>query len=136
MPYRDFTLQDEQKTEKRLSDCLRSDVYTLMDFWASWCGPCRAAIPHVKELHERYGDRLDVISVSVDKKESEWLGAVKVEKMPWRQFIVPVDKMKEATEGYQFSSIPTLVVIAPDGTIQFETNEADEIDEFLSRNLN
>lgn len=136
VPYRDFTLQDEQKTEKRLSDCLRSDVYTLMDFWASWCGPCRAAIPHVKELHERYGDRLDVISVSVDKKESEWLGAVKVEKMPWRQFIVPVDKMKEATEGYQFSSIPTLVVIAPDGTIQFETNEADEIDEFLSRNLN
>lgn len=90
----------------------------------------------MKELHERYGDRLDVISVSVDKKESEWLGAVKVEKMPWRQFIVPVDKMKEATEGYQFSSIPTLVVIAPDGTIQCETNEADEIDEFLSRNLN
>ena len=44
--------------------------------------------------------------------------------------------MKEATEGYQFSSIPTLVVIAPDGTIQCETNEADEIDEFLSRNLN
>ena len=81
-------------------------------------------------------DECMLVFLRKGKKESEWLGAVKVEKMPWRQFIVPVDKMKEATEGYQFSSIPTLVVIAPDGTIQCETNEADEIDEFLSRNLN
>jgi thiol-disulfide isomerase/thioredoxin len=90
--------------------------YLLIDFWASWCGPCRAAIPKVKELYSEYKDKgFDVLSVSIDDDKGAWRKAMKDENMPWEQLLSP-DKDKTMKQ-FQFSGIPTMYLIDPAGNI-------------------
>ncbi|MEO9022874.1 MAG: TlpA disulfide reductase family protein [Ginsengibacter sp.] len=90
--------------------------YLLIDFWASWCGPCRAAIPKVKELYSEYKNKgLDVLSISIDDDKGAWRKAMKEENMPWEQLLSP-DKDKTMKQ-FQFSGIPTMYLIDPDGKI-------------------
>jgi thiol-disulfide isomerase/thioredoxin len=90
--------------------------YLLIDFWASWCGPCRISIPKVKELYAQYHPKgFDVLSVSIDKDESAWRKAMADEKMPWEQLLSP--DMDKTMQQFQFSGIPTMYMIDPDGKI-------------------
>lgn len=90
--------------------------YLLIDFWASWCGPCRQAIPKVKELYSQYHDKgFDVLSISIDADKSAWRKAMKDENMPWEQLLSP--DMDKTMEQFQFSGIPTMYFIDPDGKI-------------------
>ena len=90
--------------------------YLLIDFWASWCGPCRAAIPKVKELYIEYKEKgFDVLSISIDDSKDAWRKAMKEENMPWEQLLSP-DKDKTMKQ-FQFSGIPTMYLIDPAGHI-------------------
>lgn len=90
--------------------------YLLVDFWASWCGPCRQAIPKVMELHEQYKAKgLEVVSISIDTDKKAWEKAMADEKMPWEQ-LLSNDKDKTMAL-YQFSGIPTLYLIDREGKI-------------------
>ena len=81
-PYRDIaaptpagdTLSLRQAVEDPANKCV------LVDFWASWCGPCRKAIPHVRELYRKYPKELQVFSVSLDEKPEEWKKAMAEKK--------------------------------------------------------
>lgn len=89
----------------------------VLDFWASWCGPCRAEIPHLKELYEAFAEKgVEILSVSIDKKESDWRKALAEEKMPWPQVQAP-GSGKEVMKQYQFSGIPHILVIDKEGRI-------------------
>ena len=90
--------------------------YLLIDFWASWCGPCRQAIPKVKELYkEKQADGFEVVSISIDENEKAWRKAMEEEKMPWGQLLTP---NKDSTmKQFQFSGVPTLYMVDPDGKI-------------------
>ncbi len=133
--YKDFTLLDVNKQECKLSGKLNPDKYTLIDFWASWCGPCRMAIPHVKELHREYDGKLDVISVSLDSDEQAWRKAMEKEDMPWLQLWADQTYAKGVQTPYNITGIPFLLLISPDGKIAFGGHDPDSLSQFLSTTL-
>jgi peroxiredoxin len=90
--------------------------YLLVDFWASWCGPCRQAIPKVKELYESYKAKgFEVVSISIDTDKNAWQKAMKEEAMPWEQLLS--DNKDKTMEQFQFSGIPTMYLVDTEGKI-------------------
>lgn len=133
--YTDFAVLDTDGKEVKLSALLDSNKYTLIDFWASWCAPCRAAIPHVKELHKKYSDKLNVLSVSLDSDEKPWRKAMEKEQMEWKQLWADKERVNGVKDPYQIKGIPFLLVIDPSGKIAFAGHGSDELSYFLSKNL-
>ncbi|MDE6065667.1 MAG: TlpA family protein disulfide reductase [Duncaniella sp.] len=90
----------------------------IVDFWASWCGPCRAEIPSLKKIYDEFkdNDRVAFLSISIDSDKDAWLKAVKKEAMPWEQLLAP-NAGQQALKTYQISGIPHIICIAEDGTI-------------------
>ena len=90
--------------------------YVLIDFWASWCGPCRKAIPEVKTLYTQYKEKgFEVLSISVDTDNAAWRRAMSEEAMPWTQVLSP-DKNKTLAD-FMIIGIPTLYLIDREGKI-------------------
>ncbi len=88
----------------------------LIDFWASWCGPCRQAVPKVKDMYSKFGDKgFEVVSISIDDSKSSWKKALTEEKMPWQQWLSP-DK-NQTMKKFLFSGIPTLYLVDRNGKI-------------------
>ena len=116
--YADFEFTDDKGNKVRFSDILGKGKYVMIDFWASWCGPCRADLPHLKEVYNLYHPSgFEVISVSMDDNKQQWLKAVKEEKMPWLQ----VSNLKAFSGAlsklYNFDGIPTCILVDPEGKI-------------------
>lgn len=128
--YNDFTAYNADKEKVQLSSFVEKGKYTLIDFWASWCGPCRWAIPKVKALYEANKERLNVISCSLDEKEDKWREAMKQENMPWQQLWVNMKEpmVKDLSYGYMISSIPRLMLISPEGKIVCSTHIPEELE--------
>lgn len=89
----------------------------VLDFWASWCGPCRKEIPNMKKLYEEYKPRgVEFLSVSIDAKKEAWQKALSEEKMAWPQGWT-ADAGKTVMDTYQFGGIPFILVIDKDGNL-------------------
>lgn len=109
-------LLPDGKTMK-LSD-LRGNI-VLLDFWASWCGPCRRENPHVVGLYEKYKDRgFTVMSVSLDKDRALWLQAIETDKLSWPNHVSDLGFWaSKAAKLYGVSGIPFTVLIDKEGKI-------------------
>lgn len=102
---------------KKISPADFKGKVLVLDFWASWCGPCRAENPKLKEAYERFkGKDVEFLSISIDDSRDAWLKAEKDDKCPWPQGIVN-DEGKEAMLKYQFSGIPFILVVDKRGNI-------------------
>ncbi len=117
---------------ENLQDLLNKKGYTLIDCWASWCGPCRRAIPKLKEMSKTYADRLKLVSISCDQNEADWRKAMNEEQMTWPQAIL-MDSQRVFMEHYNISAIPNLMLIR-DGKIVLTTYNPDEIATYLKEN--
>ena len=110
-PFSDFEMVDSIGAKRMFSSLVPQDKPVLVDIWASWCGPCRSAIPKVRALHEKYGDKLDVLSISVDEKRADWIKAMQEEQMPWSQWLVPSEQMGILADKYGVEFIPFVFVV-------------------------
>lgn len=133
--YTDFEVSTESNDIKRIADYIKNDRYTMIDFWASWCGPCRASIPHVKELHEKYGDKLCILSVSVDKEEKAWRKAVDEEQMSWTQLLASKSGTRTLQKSYNLTSIPYMLIIDKEGKIICATHDPNVVSSVLEANI-
>ncbi|HZH86657.1 MAG TPA: TlpA disulfide reductase family protein [Brumimicrobium sp.] len=115
-----FTLLDQKGKMVALSDYKGQIV--LLDFWASWCGPCRQENPNIVEAYNKYknskfanGKGFVVLSVSLDKNEDAWKQAIIKDKLSWSGHVW--DKKGEVTNKYGVRSIPHSFLIDGDGNI-------------------
>jgi thiol-disulfide isomerase/thioredoxin len=109
----------------RLSGFVGKDSYILLDFWASWCGPCRKAMPEIKRLNDTYaGKGLKVIGVVVGDQIENHLQAAKDLNVTWTQIF---DAKNVIAPLYGISGVPTLILLDKDGLILLRTNDDNEI---------
>lgn len=114
-PFIDFTLQTKDGEDVTLSEKIAQNKLTLVDFWASWCGPCRHENPVVKAAYEKYHELgFDVVGVSVDQDEAAWLKAVEEDELPWMQVRDSEDKV---SEDYMIYYIPSNFLFDQNGTM-------------------
>lgn len=116
----DILVWDTDLQAKKLSECVKKGRYTLVELWASWCGPCRADIPHLKETYQRYHDKgFDIVSISIDDDTAKWQKAVSEEQMPWLQACGAEGKSydKKCMKAYGVSGVPSGFLVGPDGKI-------------------
>jgi thiol-disulfide isomerase/thioredoxin len=130
-PAPDFSQTKVDGTTMKLSD-LKGKV-VLLDFWASWCGPCRKENPTVVKLYEKYkNDGFTVMSVSLDKDRQPWLDAIKKDNLSWPNHVSDLKFWQnEAAKQYKVSSIPFTVLIDKDGNIINKNLRGEELTQTL-----
>jgi thiol-disulfide isomerase/thioredoxin len=98
--------------------------YVVIDFWASWCVPCRKAIPALKKFYQEMGSKgVAIISVSIDKKEADWVKANTAEQLPWYSFL---DRAGLA-DAYNVKAIPAMFLLNGEGKVIAENVSLEEI---------
>ncbi len=112
----DFVQNDPDGKPINLSDF--KGKYVLVDFWASWCGPCRRENPHVVKLYNKYHDKgFEVLGVSLDKRKEPWLKAIEKDKLPWSHVSDLKGWGNEVAAMYGVKSIPHTVLLDKEGRI-------------------
>lgn len=109
----DFTLHTPDRKPVKLADIAKGKKYVYIDFWASWCGPCRRELPNVKKNYELYKDKgFEVLGISIDKREADWQKACKDEGLQWPSF-----RDGEVADLFKVKSVPTIYLVDAEGTI-------------------
>lgn len=115
--YVDFTMRTPEGKTVRLSDYVGKGKYVLVDFWASWCGPCRQEMPDLVQVYAACKDRLEIVGVSFDDDPDDWRQAIGQLGITWPQ-MSDLKGWKSVAAGlYGVNSIPHTVLIDPDGVI-------------------
>ncbi|SFW84542.1 TlpA disulfide reductase family protein [Chitinophaga sancti] len=134
-PAPDFVAKDLNGTEKHLSDF--KGKYVLLDFWASWCGPCRRESPNLVESYAKFSSKqFEIISFSVDKEADDWKKAVEKDQYTWTNLVDYIDPAASVAKLYGITALPTNFLLDPSGKIIALNLRGEELAKQLTAILN
>lgn len=130
--YLDFEVTYDGKVSK-LSDYVKPGKITVVDFWASWCGPCMRQAVVLKEIYAEHKDKgLEIVGVAVWDEPHNTLEAIKTKELPWHNML---NAQTIPTDLYGISGIPCIIIIGADGTILSRDKQGDELKEDVRKAL-
>ena len=120
----DFELRDRDGKLHRLSDW--RGKYVILDFWASWCGPCKAGMPAMKECYKKHSGKLDIIGIATWDVEEGWHRALGNLQLPWTNVFAYKGTASDVPAKYAVKALPTKFLISPKGEILLRYEGEDE----------
>lgn len=131
----DIVMKDPEGNDRRLSD-LRGQI-VLLDFWASWCGPCRRENPNVVRMYERFHDQgFEIFSVSLDKDREAWLKAIRDDHLDWPNHVSDLNGWTSSGGStYGVKSVPSTVLIDREGRVVARNLRGSELERKLEQLL-
>lgn len=130
--FKDFEAEYDGKVTK-LSDYVGKGKYVLVDFWASWCGPCRAEIPNIIKVYNQYkGDKFEVLGVATWDKPADTQKAIEQLGIAYPQML---NAQKAGSDAYGITGIPQIILFGPDGKIVKRNLRGAEIERVVSEVL-
>jgi peroxiredoxin len=132
-PFIDFTLKTVDDQEVTLSEYIKGNKLTLVDFWASWCGPCRAENPFVLAAYNAYHDKgFNVLGVSMDQDVDAWQAAIAKDQLPWTHVC---DSEGQTSQLYLIYYIPSNILIDENGIIVEKNLRGEDLEKALASRL-
>lgn len=130
--YTDFKLPGINGDVIALSDLVGKTDFVLVDFWASWCGPCMQFLPELQKFYAKYkGSKLEILGVSLDDNKDAWKGTVSVHKISWKLVSDLKGWKCEGSRAYAVNSIPSTVLIDKSGKIVGKNLSIPEMEKLL-----
>ncbi len=108
----------------------------ILDFWASWCGPCRKENPHMVKVYDKFKDKgLVIIGISMDSREGDWRKAVEADGLTWIQACDYKSTASEVAKAYNITAIPRVLILDENNHVIGDGLTGDILDEFLTKRL-
>ncbi len=124
--FTDMTLRNLEGNDIKLSELIVPGQWNMIEFWASWCGPCRGEIPHLRQVYSEYKDTFNIISISIDSNPDDWKKAVSEEKMVWPQLCG-----EEQARAFGINGVPFSIIFDENGKIIGSNLRGAELDYLL-----
>ena len=129
----DFEMNDPQGKPVKFSDVYSKNKYTLIDFWAAWCGPCRVENPNIVAVYNDYKDKgFGVMGVSLDRDMQAWLKAIKDDNLTWTHVSDLAYWNNAAARMYLINSIPSSIIVDNNGKIVAKNKRGAELRKTIS----